>query len=397
MVRELLIGLYLFFFKIQFNLFKLFPIKDKVVFVVSFSQNSLFVYRELQRQNVSSKAVFLCKSCYPYIKEEAKDSIVLPFETLDVWSMIKSIYHLATARTIIVDNYYGFLAAISFKEEVQCIQLWHAAGAIKTFGLKDHSVKGRSKKAKKRFQKVYSKFHKVVVGSDALANIFMEAFGLPSSRILRTGIPRTDLFFDKELQKTIISKLLDENKTLENKKIILYAPTYRDNELNDFEIKLDLDLMQKELGEEFVLIIRLHPAIKKRKDYEKLYPGFVFDYSYYPDINHLLLITDLLITDYSSIPYEFALLTRPMIFFPYDLEHYKTQRGIWEDYNKMVPGPVVYTTEEILSLIKENKFDLSKIREFAKEWNRYSNGRSSLNLVHYLYSREEYQKATHGY
>jgi len=396
MVREFLVAFYLFFFRILFNLFRLFPIRDKLVFVDTFAQNSLFVYKELRRQNIDSKIVFLCKSSYWYIKKEVKDAYVLPFETVDVWSMIKSIYHLATSRIVIVDNYYGFLAATTFKKEVQCIQLWHAAGAIKTFGLKDQSVKRRSKKAKIRFQNVYDKFHKVVVGSDALASIFTEAFDLSADCILRTGIPRTDLFFDKEMQKQIRIKLINENKSLENKKVILYAPTYRDNQLYDAEIKLDLHYMQRELGSKYVVIVRLHPAIKKKENYEKLFPGFVFDYSHYPDVNHLLLITDFLITDYSSIPYEFSLLSKPMIFYPYDLEAYRAERGLWDDYNKMVPGPIVYTTEGIVSLIKENKFDLARIQNFAKKWNRYSYGCSSANLIRYLYNQETYQRAKHG-
>jgi len=386
MVRELVITIYLFVFKLIFNVFNKLPSRDKLVFVVTFSQNSLFIYKELKRQNVPSEVVFLCKpSSYSYIKREVRQALVLPFETVSVFNMVRCIYHLATSKTVIVDNYYGFLASVSFKQDVQCIQVWHAVGAIKAFGLRDASTTNRSEKAKKRFRSVYSKFDKIVIGSEALGHIFIKAFGVTSDRFLRIGVPRTDLFFDKDLQKYVCHKLFEQNKVLEQRKVILYAPTYRDNKLYDAEVMLDLGLMRDKLGEEYVIIIKMHPAIKKRYDYESLYPGFVFDYSSYPDVNHLLLVTDVLITDYSSIPHEFSLLSRPMIFYPYDLDVYKKQRGLWEDYHKMVPGPIAYTTEEIICFIQENKFDLGKVKNFAIKWNEYSRGNSSANLVNHLY------------
>ncbi len=92
----------------------------------------------------------------------------------------------------------------------------------------------------------------------------------------------------------------------------------------------------------------------------------------YPNINDLFLVTDILITDYSSIPYEFCLLKKPMVFYPYDLEEYKKQRGIIGEYDSLVPGPVVYSTKELVSIINNNEFDLSKVEEFSLKWNQYS-------------------------
>src|SRR5699024_9379731 len=98
------------------------------------------------------------------------------FKTTHPVHWIWSIYHLATSRIVFVDNYYGFLAATEFKPHVKCIQLWHAAGAMKQFGLKDLSIENRPKKAYKRFHKVYQRFDHVVVGSEHMANIFREGF-----------------------------------------------------------------------------------------------------------------------------------------------------------------------------------------------------------------------------
>jgi teichoic acid glycerol-phosphate primase len=391
MIREILISAYLIVFKVIFNFFKLFPIKNKVTFVVSFGDNAKYVLDELKKEKSTSDIVCLyTKPSAKALFEGYSDIELIPFESRDFFKTILSTYHIATSKNIIIDNYYGFLAVTEFKPGVECIQLWHAAGAIKKFGLEDQSITTRSQRAYKRFLNVYRNFDKVVVGSDAMAAVFMNAFGIPSEKILRTGIPRTDFFFDKYKQREVIQKLESENNDLKSKKTILYAPTYRDGELDASDIKLDLNRMQKELGEEYIVLLRLHPAIRTTFSYNDKFPGFVYDYSgpaY--DVNELLLVTDILISDYSSIPYEFALLKKPMIFFAYDLEEYTQSRGLWENYTSMVPGPMVKETSDIIKVIKKNQFNLDLVRDFSKKWNKYSNGKSSLNLVNFISSQPE--------
>ena len=388
-MKELIISLYLLVFKLLFNLFNLIPLKNKVTFTISFGDNSQYVYEELRKHDQSLEVVVLYKGSAAKYFQSYDGIKLIPFESFNPVHMIQSIYHLATSKHIIVDNYFAFLSVTDFKEGVECIQLWHASGAIKKFGLEDQSVQYRSKKAQERFLRVYKKFNKVVVGSDVMASIFMSAFNLPQESILRTGIPRTDFFYDEKKQNELIDSLIKENPVLKTKKKILYAPTYRDNQLNSFEFELELDQMVKELGEDYVLLLRLHPAIKNPVDYSKLYPGFVYDYSSPKyDINELLLIANYLITDYSSIPYEFSLLNKPMIFFAYDLETYKKDRGLIDRFEQTVPGPVVEKTSEIVRLIKENQFNLENIKEYASKWNKYSTGNSSKNLVRYLFNEE---------
>nr|WP_259549351.1 CDP-glycerol glycerophosphotransferase family protein [Heyndrickxia oleronia] len=172
---------------------------------------------------------------------------------------------------------------------------------------------------------------------------------------------------------------------LKNKKVILYAPTFRDGNVKHFETILDINYLYHSLGEEYVILIKLHPTVQEKLDFDyDLYKGFIYDFSYYKDVNDILLITDYLITDYSSIPYEFSLLGKPMIFYPFDLEQYEIERGLWGKYEDLVPGPVVFNTEEMVNVIKENKFDLNKVKEFSNIWNKYSEGYSSKNLVDYL-------------
>jgi len=385
LVREVFIEIYLILFGVVFVICKAFPLKNKVVFVTSFKENNLAIYHEMERVQFPSSIIFLStKRVYQSIKSEVNVP-VYPIETKNPFKMIVSIYHLATARKIIVDNYYGFLAATNFKPEVECIQVWHAAGAIKTFGMKDKSIEGRTKRAKKRFKKVYSKFHKVVAGSDYFGHIFQEAFDLKEENILKTGIPRTDLFFDQEKHEQIKKNFFKQYPELQGKKLILYAPTYRDQGM-DQAFALNIDELYNKFKDEYVLIVRLHPSVMMNLDLK--YEGFVYDFSKYPNINDLLIVVDLLITDYSSIPFEFAMLNKPMIFYAYDLEQYLEGRGLWESYDSMVPGPIVKTTKEIATTILNHEFDFQKIYAFNQKWNQYSNGEAAKNLVHYISSFE---------
>lgn len=389
MFRELLIEAYLFVFRMLFGIFNLIPLKDKVTFVVSFGDNTQYVYEEMRRKNISYDVVFLCKGSSYHRFHIYEDVSLTHLDTANPIDFVKSVYHLATSKYVLVDNYYGFLAVTNFKPEVECVQLWHASGAIKKFGLEDSSVQFRTKRAQERFLNVYSRFHKVIVGSDMMAQYFMNAFGVKGENILRTGIPRTDFFYNQNEKERIFNQITKQNELLWNKKVILYAPTYRDQELDCFKLELDLDKMYEDLSDEYVLVLRLHPAIKNVEDYNEKYPDFVLNYSSSEyDINELLIVTDVLITDYSSILYEFSLLRKPMVFYAYDLGEYQTGRGLWENYEQLVPGPVVKTTEELIYVIQQNDFDLNKLEEFSRRWNKYSNGNSSENLVSYLFDRK---------
>jgi CDP-glycerol glycerophosphotransferase (TagB/SpsB family) len=151
--------------------------------------------------------------------------------------------------------------------------------------------------------------------------------------------------------------------------------------------------MERKLGQEFRLILRLHPAIVSKGNYAAQYPDFVVDLSSSQyEINELLVAADYLITDYSSIPYDFSLLHKPMIFFTYDLEEYKRNRGVMEEFEEHLPGPMVKDTESIIELIKNNRFDLKKVEYYSEKWNQYSKGSSSQNLIRSLFTEETKSK-----
>ena len=174
-----------------------------------------------------------------------------------------------------------------------------------------------------------------------------------------------------------------------DKKIILYAPTFRDEEkYNNVFDYLDLEKFNHELGCEYVLALRLHPKIKN------FYRDDISSESQYVDVSdfeseqELMLISDILITDYSSIMIEYSALNKPTVFFTYDLDYYlANERGFYYDFKTTVPGPIVYSSDQLIDVIKDNEFDKSRISEFVKTQFDDIDGHSSARVVDYLLNR----------
>ena len=148
---------------------------------------------------------------------------------------------------------------------------------------------------------------------------------------------------------------------------------------------LDLEKFNNELGNDYVLALRLHPKIKN------FYKGDISSESKYIDVSdweseqELMLLSDMLITDYSSIMIEYCVLDRPVIFFTYDLDSYlANERGFYYDFKQTVPGPIVYTSDELIKIIENNEFDKSKISEFSKTQFDVIDGKSSERIVDFL-------------
>ncbi|RPJ96506.1 CDP-glycerol--glycerophosphate glycerophosphotransferase [Rummeliibacillus sp. TYF005] len=381
MRKEWLKTLFLFINRCIFFIFNMFPLKKKIVFLCDFGDNARFVVDELVKRNFKNIVVLRTSKCKEsFIRSDVES--VLSFRISSVLDYLRGLYHLATAKTILIDNYFALLSAMSFRPDVECIQLWHAAGAVKKFGMQDPSVLFRSPRAIKRFKRVYSQMNKVVVGSDEMVPIFKAAFDMQDQQILRTGIPRTDFFYDEDAVEAARREMLTKYPMLNGKKVILYAPTFRDQQLDAQSIPLNFEDIIEQLGENYIMMIKLHPAVAHNLG-NFSHPLIVSVENDVP-INKLLCVTDYVISDYSSIPFEFSLLGKPQIFYPYDIEKYEMERGFWTDYSKLVPGPVVSTDDELVFVLKKDEFDMEQVKTFSDTWNMFSDGHASSKLVDYL-------------
>lgn len=386
MIRELLVSSYLFVFSIVFSIFKLFPQKERFLFVSYLGFNVQAVVEYMEKNTNEEIVIVKTKHTLADFGDNTT-KVVLDTPKGNLYKWLRFVYFLATSNKVVVDNYYAFLSVTKFKEGTSCVQLWHAAGALKKFGLQDISIASRSKSANKRFRQVYNRFDHVVVGSDKMATVFQECFGLSKDKMIKTGIPRTDFFFNDNEMLSVKENLYAQYPETKDKTVILYAPTFRDGEFEVSEFPLDIQEMRSTLGEDHVLLIKTHPLVNNNALND--YTDFVINVSDYKNTNHLLSITDILISDYSSIPFEFSFFEKPMIFFAYDLEEYSRERGLWSDYKEIVPGVLAYTTNDIIQAIKSNDFSFKKTRNFKEEWNTYSDGHASEKLYHFLQSKNK--------
>ena len=287
---------------------------------------------------------------------------------------------LSSSKYIFLNDNFFPLAFMNFSPENVIVQLWHAPGASKKFG---GSVDIESRPILK---KISNNTDWLIVTSDDIKKYYAEAFQISENKIKALGLPRMDYYFENNDSKELKNKFCKDYGISPDKKIILYAPTFRDEEeFNNVFNYFDLEKFNKELSDEYVLALRLHPKIKNFYKEDISSKGQYIDVSDFKNEQELMLLSDMLITDYSSIMIEYAILNRPIVFFTYDLDNYLSkERGFYYDFEKTVPGPIVYTSDELIDAIKNNDFDKSKISSFVNTQFNEINGQSSKHVVDYL-------------
>ena len=275
------------------------------------------------------------------------------------------------------------------RKKTTYIQTWHGTPLKKlALDMEDVSMAGESsiELYKQNFEKNTSRWDYLISQNQYSSEIFRRAFRF-HKEILEIGYPRNDILFQKNDVASII-ELKKELKLPLDKKIILYAPTWRDDEYYGlgkykFTSKLDFQLAKEQLNEEYVFIVKYHYLVQDQIDWSE-YKGFVYEFDKTYDISTLYLVADMLITDYSSVMFDYSILSRPMFFFAYDLEKYKNQlRGFYFDIMTEVPGPIVTTTAELLNEIQNYKPEAyqDKYQAFHLKFNHADCGMASRRVV----------------
>ena len=174
-----------------------------------------------------------------------------------------------------------------------------------------------------------------------------------------------------------------------DKKIILYAPTWRDNSYVSagytFELKADFRLWKKILGEDFIVLFKPHYLIINKYQDDPSLKGFLYSIPAAAEINELYVISDVLITDYSSVFFDYAILKRPMYFYMYDLENYASDlRGFYLDITKDLPGKIYRSEEKLCQDIQAGVYDRSKLDDVSKRFNNLDDGHASKRVLDLL-------------
>jgi len=300
------------------------------------------------------------------------------------FNTLRYFYYMATAKYFVNNaNFPNF-----FKKRKNAVEVQTMHGTpLKTLGL-DVPNELTTKESLDNFIRRCNRWDYLIVSSDKVADITKKCF-LFDKEFLKVGYPRIDEIFRLNTPDTI-KKIKEDLKIPENKKVILYAPTWRVK--NKFDMMLDLEKMKKILGENYVFLIRLHPFSIKGLNKELL-NDFVIDVSGYESIEKLFVISDALITDYSSVMFDYGVLKKPMIFFAYDLNNYKDNlRGFNLDFENEAPGPILSTSNEIINEIL--KLDTiksrysNKINSFNRKYSQYENGNSCKNIFEKVFLKK---------
>ena len=354
-MKKLFYSLYAFFF----NVCRIFPVKkNRIAFVAPHNGG-----------NCDSLGILRS-----YVEKQGEYEIVtistraLKLDTSGVGALISSCLKaagfftlkakaLATAKYVFLNDNFMPMASLRFSKKAVITQLWHAEGAFKKFGLSAPLTADVAEREKKCSEKLTY----VICSSRNVAPIYAEAFGVDESKILPLGAPRIDSLLSEKNVCELRNAFDEKHPECRDKKLILYAPTFRDSaEANKNLLKnIDMNAFSEAFGSEYILLTKLHPQINAGVSVN----GAV-DVTVGHDIGDLTLICDMLITDYSSACMDFALLSKPCIFFAFDLEEYKKERSFYFDYEHYVPGAVARNFGEVIDAIKNPRNDEDKLRRF---------------------------------
>lgn len=262
-------------------------------------------------------------------------------------------YYLARCRYYIFNGRQPVWARK--REGNTFLQTWHGT-PLKRLAFDMEDISSATASYKKQVYQQSKAWDYLIAPNQFSSDIFRQCF-LYNKEMLETGYPRNDILHmdgKEQFAERIKAKL----GLPPDKKVILYAPTWRDDEYYGkgrykFSLKLELSLLEEGLSRDYIILLRTHYFIADHLDIDGL-EGFVYNVSKYDDIAELYLISDLLITDYSSVFFDYANLRRPMLFFMYDLDKYRdVLRGFYIDIEEELPGPILSTTEEVMESIRE--------------------------------------------
>ena len=355
--------------------FSIFPIKkNKIVFVSyygnDYGDNGKYIVEELKRRNDNVEIVWI-------LKKELIQNNKLPENVRPVaYRSVKSVFELQTAA-VWIDNArktYG----IKRKNQIY-IQTWHGMVALKRIE-KDAEAALSSKYV--RNAKRDSKMADVILsGCDFFTKLCKNAFWY-KGEILKCGSPRLDVLFHQTEEKNKnVKNILGID---ENKKVVLYAPTFRSNKNTECYIqnyeKL-ISVLEEKTGEGWVFLVRLHPNVSKMTGFVS-YSEKVINVTDYPDLYELIPLSDIVISDYSSLMFDSALILKPVFLYTTDISEYIADRNFYFDIEKL-PFPLAHSMQELLENIVN--FDEQRYRENVKRFNGdvgyYENGTAAATVV----------------
>ena len=280
---------------------------------------------------------------------------------------------VADAGYVFLNDSNDIFSTLPLRPETRTANVWHACGAFKKFGMStSDKIFGASRETLEKYPN-YKNLELVTVSSSEIVWAYEEAMNLKhEDNIVRpAGVSRTDVFYDPEFIQSARDEVLKVFPEIGDRKIILYAPTFRGRTKSATTPDcLDVAAFAQHFSKDYVLLLKHHPMVKNRPLIDPEYADFAKDVTTDLNIDTLLCVSDICISDYSSLIFEYSLFERPMIFYAYDLDDYFDWRGFYYKYDEMTPGPIFKTNEEMIDYIEhvDERFDREEVRVFKEKF-----------------------------
>ena len=349
--------------------------KDQVVFMTprhsELKDNLRYLYEEMAVEKPDLDYVILTTENRKLVKP--------------IRQVIKEYYYLATSKLFILDDYYLPLYLIRVRKETKVVQLWHASGPLKRVG---YSLRGHPDGPNESYVNIvpiHSNYDVVVVNSDAEIDYYAEAFGMDEKKIHAIGSPRTDILFANQHNKMKKQQFLTKHPQFKNKELILYAPTFRGKSTDPTPYVPQLDLLKLVphlQANNIALLLNLHPYMNENEEYMKnIDENTVFWNRNEYNIEELLMISDALISDYSSVIYDFAILEKPIALYCYDYEKYNKQRGFYVDIKQLLPATYFEKESDLVNWIVSEAKNTTEVKQLKEKNFKYQDGQASKRII----------------
>lgn len=339
---------------IIYAIIKLFPMQNKVVLVSrqgnSESLDFKLIREEIAESHPDYKCVSLCKKI---------DAGV--FGRLSYCGhLLKQMWHIGTSEIIITDSYCLSISLLRQRKNARIFQIWHALGALKKFGksIAGNTGEGRNQ-AVASAMNMHGNYTKVMISSEACRDAFGEAFGYERKNLFIGSLPRVDAIKSEAFMETAALKIKAEYPQLEQRQVLLYAPTFRkgmDISKNIIDLNNAID------HNKYALIVKKHPLMT----IDTPIVDALIDNKF--STLEVLSVADVVICDYSAVIYEAALAKKKLVFYAFDIDTYGQRRDFYIDYFNEMPGPVCKTADEVADVLMSEEFQPERVSEFADKY-----------------------------
>lgn len=369
-MKYLIIRIWQFCMRVIYFFFKLLKTKNKITFMSrqTNTRNIDFdmIIDEIKKQDETIEIIVLNKKIEKGWKSKLEYGL----------HMFKQMYHIATSKVIIIDSYAILVSILNHKKDTKIIQIWHSMGALKKFG---YSILGQKEGRDEKLAQVM-KMHRnndyILTSSNVCKKHFKEAFNANEKQIVVLGLPRIDFLRSKLEEDRIKKKFYSFYKEINNEKEnILYIPTMRIGKKVDIRpVKDSIDYTK------YNLIIKLHNG--KEIIYSK--GQKIEKYGKFLGVE-LLHVADYIITDYSAVCYEAAIVNKPMYFYVYDYDEYLKNRGFYIDFYEEMPGVISKDINEIVNAIEKKIWFPEKMQQFSNKYVEKSENNVTNKIVKFIF------------